>query len=173
MTTASDQKTITLLLSVHGDTDAFGNLFAALRLDRDSVEGLLRKADSFRQAQRLEPELYQMTYFDYRIDWFESGWEPPVRDATDQDRTDAGLLETIFDEEDYPEDGIQKIDPARIPANGTMRVDYAILYVFDALDTTRPGKINFEWRMGVKHTDAILSTTNLQEEQLREYLGRL
>jgi hypothetical protein len=73
METPSKTASVRLMLSVSGGGDAFGPFFATLELDRIGIAQLLGRAKAYREARETAGDLYQMTYFDYMPEFFESG----------------------------------------------------------------------------------------------------
>jgi hypothetical protein len=171
---------IHLMLPVSGGGDAFGPFFATLALDRDGVESLLRKADIFRAAHALnrkagDPpgnDLYQITYFDYLPEFYESGKHKECEGSPEE----AARLEDVFDNEDYPtsdgEDHFRDA-PEGLPEHGSARLDYCKLIVVGSMARERPDKVDFHWVACIKHTDEEIETGELKEEDIRALLGRL
>jgi hypothetical protein len=162
---------ITLALSVTGGGDAFGPFFATLVLDKVGVEQLLRRADVYRVAKGLEPELYQMTYFDYQPEFFES--KASLDPDPDFPPEYSAKLEAIFEEEDYPTDGLDEIEADKFPEGGNVRRDYCKLMIAGSFSEQRPGMVDFHWIACIKHTDVEINTAEVTEEVIRAMLGRL
>jgi hypothetical protein len=163
MATTTDSKVIHLGLAVFGGGEAFGPFFAVLTLTREKLEWLLTRADLFRNALALDNRLYQMTWFDYSPDFCETNW-----DDGDEDE----LIEQIFEDEDYPDEGFVEFPPAKVPEQGNVRFDYCKLIVANALDSRRPGQVDFYWKGCIKHTNEEIATCEIEEERLRELLAR-
>jgi hypothetical protein len=168
METPRKSASVRLMLSVSGGGDAFGPFFATLDLGRADIAQLLGRAAAFREAKETMGDLYQMTYFDYAPEFFESG---DMADATDNPADDDRLT-AIFDEGDYPEDGFEDA-PEGLPESGNVRRDYCKLIVADAMMPTKPGAVDYHWVACIKHTDTEIATCDLDEDDLRDLLGRL
>ena len=166
-TPTSDPTEIMLLLSVSGGGDAFGPFFASLSLNKIEVEHLLRRADIYRVAKRLDPELYQTTYFNYGPEFFESGRDDDVS------HEDVEKLGEIFGEERYPADGIREAAPGEVPDKSNMRLDYCKLMIAGSMSNDRPDKVDFRWIACIKHTDMEIETAEVTEEVIRALLARL
>jgi hypothetical protein len=168
METPHKSASVRLMLSVSGGGDAFGPFFAALELDRTAIAQLLGRAAAFREARETMGDLYQMTYFDYMPEFFESG----DMAASTGSREDEDRITAIFDEGDYPEDGFEDA-PEGLPESGNVRRDYCKLVVADAMLPPRPGAVDYHWEACIKHTDTEISTCDLAEDDLRALLDRL
>lgn len=160
-----------MMVSVSGGGDAFGPFFAVLSLGKFAVERLMRRADVFRVAKKLEHELYQTTYFDYSPEFYESrSSQDPNEDFPPEYNK---KLEEIFEDEDYPTDGIREVEPTKVPGQGNVRLDYSKLIITGSLSNERPDMVDFHWEACIKHTDVEITTAEVTEEVIRALLGRL
>jgi hypothetical protein len=161
---------IRLMLSVHGGGDAFGPFFATLTLGKPMIDQLLHRAGYWRAAHKLDDALYEMTYHDYVVEYFESGKEDDKDfDVPSEQRA---RLKAIFEDEEYPTDGFSDATP-ELPEHGNTRVECEQLLVVGAVSHERPGMVDFHWTCYVKHTDVEIRTTELKEEDIRAMLDRL
>lgn len=165
--TTSDPAEITLMLSVSGGGDAFGPFFVSLVLNKVEVEHLLRRADIHRAAKKLDSELYQTTYFDYGPEFFESD------KTAEEGLTDAEKLAEIFEDEDYPTDGIREVESGKVPERGNVRLDFCKLMIVGSMSYSRPDMVDFHWEACIKHTDVEITTVEITEEVIRALLARL
>lgn len=165
----SDPTEVTLMLAVHGGGEAFGPFCAMLNLNRAEVERMLRRADVCRVNKKLDPELARIEYYEYAPEFYEG----VTRREGDVPLADAQKIAKIFEDEDYPADGLREAKPDELPEQGNVRLDYCKLVIVSSVAYERPDMVDFHWVACIKHTSEEIETCEITEEVVRALLGRL